>query len=112
MAVVTTMISTVVVFIFVYRTITDAFPTFSESLVSFEPNLTYSAAIAHNNYMDNNKTFLSFNTKHLDYEDIHETMSRDLKINCNYIAIPIFNNKELTDKDHENIMAALNEALA
>jgi len=66
----------------------------------------------YDNYMDDNKTFLSFNTKHLDYEDIHETMSRDLKINCNYMAIPIFNNKELTDKDHENIMAALNEALA
>ena len=66
----------------------------------------------YDNYMDENKTFLSFNTKHPDYEDIHETMSRDLIIKCSYTAIPIFNNQTLTDKDHENIMAALNEALA
>ena len=62
--------------------------------------------------MDNKKTFLSFNAKHPDYEDIHETMSRDLNIKCKYIAIPIFNNKSLTDKDHENIMEALNDAFA
>jgi len=66
----------------------------------------------YDNYMDNKKTFLSFNAKHPDYEDIHETMSRDLNIKCKYIAIPIFNNKSLTDKDHENIMEALNDAFA
>jgi hypothetical protein len=61
--------------------------------------------------MDEEKTFVSFNTKHPDYEDVHETMSKDLNIKCNYTAVPIFNNS-LSEKDHENIMAALNEALA
>ena len=65
----------------------------------------------YNNYMDDTKTFVSFNTKHPDYEDVHETMSKDLKINCKYHAVPIFSNS-LTDKDHENIMSVLNEAFA
>jgi hypothetical protein len=65
----------------------------------------------YDNYMDDAKTFVSFNTKHPDYEDVHETMSKDLNIKCTYHAIPIFSNS-LTDKDHENIMSALNRAFA
>jgi hypothetical protein len=65
----------------------------------------------YDNYMDDTKTFVSFNTKHPDYEDVHETMSKDLNIKCTYHAIPIFSNS-LTDKDHENIMSALNRAFA
>lgn len=63
------------------------------------------------NYMDESKTFVSFNTKHPDYEDVHETMSKDLNIKCSYTAVPIFSNS-LSEKDHENIMAYLNEAFA
>jgi hypothetical protein len=65
----------------------------------------------YDNYMDDTKTFISFNTKHPDYEDVQETMSNGLKLKCSYKAIPILSN-DLTEKDHENIMAALNEALA
>ena len=65
----------------------------------------------YDNYMDETKTFISFNTKHPDYEDVHETMSKDLNIKCTYNAVPVFSNS-LTEKDHENIMAAFNEALA
>ena len=65
----------------------------------------------YDNYMDDTKTFVSFNTKHPDYEDVHETMSKDLNIKCTYNAVPIFSNS-LNEKDHENIMAALNGAFA
>lgn len=65
----------------------------------------------YDNYMDETKTFVSFNTKHPDYEDVHETMSKDLNIKCKYTAVPIFSNS-LSPEDHENIMAALNEAFA
>jgi hypothetical protein len=65
----------------------------------------------YDNYMDDTKKFVSFNTKHPDYEDVQETMSNGLKLKCSYKAIPILSN-DLTDKDHENIMAALNEAFA
>ena len=65
----------------------------------------------YDNYMDETKTFVSFNSKHPDYEDVQETMSNSLDIKCNYSAIPIFSNN-LNDTDHENIMSALNEAFA
>jgi len=65
----------------------------------------------YDNYMDDTKKFISFNTKHPDYEDVQETMSNGLKLKCGYKAIPILSN-DLTEKDHENIMAALNEAFA
>jgi hypothetical protein len=65
----------------------------------------------YDNYMDDTKKFVSFNTKHPDYEDVQETMSNGLKLKCGYKAIPILSN-DLTEKDHENIMAALNEAFA
>jgi hypothetical protein len=65
----------------------------------------------YDNYMDDTKKFISFNTKHPDYEDVQETMSNGLKLKCSYKAIPILSN-DLTEQDHENIMAALNEALA
>lgn len=65
----------------------------------------------YDNYMDETKTFVSFNTKHPDYEDVHETMSKDLNIKCKYHAVPIFSNS-LTEQDHENIMSILNEAFA
>jgi hypothetical protein len=65
----------------------------------------------YDNYMDEEISFVSFNTKHPDYETIQETMSNGLDIKCSYNAVPILNNS-LTEKDHENIMAAINEALA
>jgi len=65
----------------------------------------------YDNYMDTNKSFISFNSKHPDYEDIQETMSNGLSLKCSYSAIPIFNNS-LNEKDHESIMGALNRVLA
>lgn len=64
------------------------------------------------NYMNSNKSFYSFNTKHPDYDVIMETMSKDLNIKCSYKAIPIFNNTMLTKEDKENINSALDEAVA
>lgn len=65
----------------------------------------------YDNYMDTTKKFISFNTKHPDYEDVQETMSNGLKLKCSYKAIPILSN-DLTDQDHENIMATLNDVFA
>lgn len=64
----------------------------------------------YDNYMDENKTFISYNTKHQDYDDVKETMSNGLELKCKYKAIPILSNS-LTPKDRENVMASLEEAL-
>jgi hypothetical protein len=64
----------------------------------------------YDNFMDKNKTFISFNIKNPAFDDIKETMSNGLDIECNYTAIPI-ENVNLTDADTFSIIAALNGAL-
>lgn len=52
------------------------------------------------NYMDENKTFVSFNMKHPEYDTIRETMSNGVKHTCKYYALPILDpNLNSTDKD-------------
>jgi hypothetical protein len=51
------------------------------------------------NYMDENKTFISFNMKHPDYDTIRETMSNGVDYKCKYYALPILDpNLSPTDK--------------
>jgi len=63
------------------------------------------------NYMDPEKKFLSFNTKHRDYEDIKETMSNGLDIKCKYVTVPIVNTQYPTSEDVKNITKAFNDIL-
>lgn len=63
------------------------------------------------NYMDESKTFLSFNTKHPDYDDVKETMSNGLNIKCSYRAVPIKNIINLNEEDKKTISFYLNEVL-
>ena len=65
----------------------------------------------YDNYMDKDKTFVSFNTKHKDYDDIKETMSNGLKIKCKYNAIPILDIVDRNDKDIESIVTAIEKTL-
>ena len=65
----------------------------------------------YNNYMNKNKKFVSFNTKHKDYDNIKETMSNGLKIKCSYNAVPIFDVVNKNDKDINNIINAIEETL-
>ena len=65
----------------------------------------------YDNYMDKDKTFVSFNTKHKDYDDIKETMSNGLKIKCKYNAVPIFDIVNRNDKDVKNIVTAIEKVL-
>jgi hypothetical protein len=61
--------------------------------------------------MDPEKKFLSFNTKHKDYEDIKETMSNGLDIKCKYVTVPIVNTQYPTSEDVKNITKAFNDIL-
>ena len=61
----------------------------------------------YDNYMDSDKTFISFNTKNPEYDTIKETMSNGLDIKCKYTAVPILNNRNLTDQDKINILSAI-----
>lgn len=61
----------------------------------------------YDNYMDKDKTFISFNTKNPAYDTIMETMSNGLSLKCKYTAVPIINNKNLTDQDKINILSAI-----
>ena len=65
----------------------------------------------YDNYMDKDKTFVSFNTKHKDYDDIKETMSNGLKIKCKYNAVPILNITDRNDEDIKNIVNSLYKTL-
>ena len=65
----------------------------------------------YDNYMNKDKTFVSFNTKHKDYDDIKETMSNGLKIKCKYNAVPIFDIVNRNDKDVKNIVTAVEKVL-
>ena len=61
----------------------------------------------YDNFMDENKTFISFNTKNPAYDTIMETMSNGLALKCKYTAVPIINNRNLTDQDKINILSAI-----
>jgi len=61
----------------------------------------------YSNYMNSDKTFISFNTKNPQFDTIKETMSNGLDIRCRYITVPIENNVNLTDDDKLNILNAL-----
>jgi len=63
------------------------------------------------NYMDASKTFISFNGKHPDYQEIQETMSNGLKLNCKYKAVPIENIYTLSQKESNLILEVIKEAL-
>ena len=58
-------------------------------------------------YMNPNKTFISFNTKHPEYTEVKETMSYGLDLKCKYQAIPIMNIVQPTQTDKNNIENAL-----
>jgi len=62
----------------------------------------------YDNFMDKNKTFISFNMKNPAFDDIKETMSNGLDIKCKYTAIPI---EDVNLPDTFSIIAALNGAL-
>ena len=65
----------------------------------------------YDNYMDKDKTFVSFNTKHKDYDDIKETMSNGLKIKCNYNTVPILDIVDKNKDDINNIVTAIEKTL-
>lgn len=65
----------------------------------------------YDNYMDSTKTFISFNKKHPDYEEIQETMSNGLQLKCVYRAIPIENIYTLTESETDFIFNVIREAL-
>lgn len=65
----------------------------------------------YDNYMDHGKKFISFNTKHPDYDVIMETMSRDLTLNCSYKAVPIYDIISLTKEDKIRVKEALEGCL-
>lgn len=61
------------------------------------------------NYMDPSKRFYSFNAKHPEYDDIKETMSNGLKIECKYKTNSISNILNLSLEDREKIRNVFNE---
>ena len=65
----------------------------------------------YDNYMDTNKTFISFNKKHPDYQEIHETMSKGLNLKCIYKAVPINDVYVLSQKETNFIINTIKEAL-
>jgi hypothetical protein len=65
----------------------------------------------YDNYMDPNKTIISFNKKHPDYEDIKETMSNGLQLKCKYKAVPIENIYTLSQSETDLIFKVMREAL-
>lgn len=56
----------------------------------------------YDNYMDEEKTFISFNLKNPQFDEIKETMSNGSNYKCNYITVPIIN-PNLTTEDKNNI---------
>ena len=64
----------------------------------------------YDNYMDPNKTFVSFNKKHPEYDTIRETMSNGINYKCKYHAIPILSDP-LSQQDHVAIKTILDEVI-
>jgi len=65
----------------------------------------------YDNYMDPSKTFISFNKKHPDYQDIQETMSKGLNIKCKYKAVPINDIYVLSQQETDLIYNTIKEVL-
>ena len=65
----------------------------------------------YDNYMDSNKTFVSFNKKHPDYDTIKETMSNGLNLKCQYHAIPILD-EQINDTDKQSIKNILDKVIS
>lgn len=61
----------------------------------------------YDNLMDENKKFISFNTKHREYSEVKESMSWGLDLKCQYTAVPILNIQSLTEEDNNNIRETL-----
>jgi hypothetical protein len=64
----------------------------------------------YDNYMDERKTFISFNLKNPQFADIKETMSNGLVYKCNYINVPIINPNP-TSEDRSNISKVFEKIL-
>lgn len=64
------------------------------------------------NYMNSEKSFYSFNTKHPDYDVVMETMSNGLQLGCSYRAIPIYDIISLSKEDRLNINNVMSEAVS
>lgn len=60
----------------------------------------------YDNLMDQEKVFISFNTKNPQYDTIKETMSNGLDLKCKYNTVPIVDNTNLSDDDRINILNA------
>ena len=65
----------------------------------------------HQNYMDSNKKFVSFNTKNPEFDEIKETMSNGLDIKCSYTTVPIYTIDKPTEKDVKAIDKAIRDAI-
>jgi hypothetical protein len=63
------------------------------------------------NYMNSNKTMVSFNKINREFDSIKETMSLDLSVPCKYIVIPIQNVVNLTDSDINSIREVLEKVI-
>jgi len=63
------------------------------------------------NYMDNSKKFISYNTKNPQFDTIKETMSNGVKHRCEYTTVPIIDPNTLTVADKNMIEKSLSESL-
>jgi hypothetical protein len=63
------------------------------------------------NYMNSNKTMVSFNKINPEFDSIKETMSLDMTVSCNYIVVPIQNVVNLTNSDKDSITAVLEKVI-
>ena len=71
----------------------------------------YVFAETHENYMDPFKSFLSFNTKNPEFDDIKETMSNGLDLKCKYKTVPIYSIDKPEEKDVKAIMQAIEDVI-
>jgi len=61
--------------------------------------------------MDDSKTFLSFNTKNPEFDEIKETMSNGLDLKCNYKTVPIYSIDKPDKKDVTAIVEAIEDVI-
>jgi len=71
----------------------------------------YVFAETHENFMDDSKTFLSFNTKNPEFDEIKETMSNGLDLKCNYKTVPIYSIDKPDKKDVTAIVEAIEDVI-
>ena len=65
----------------------------------------------YDNYMDESKTFVSFNTKNPEFDTIKETMSNGLNYKCNYVTVQIYTIDKPEEKDVRAIDKAIRESI-